>query len=221
MQKNLSPLFLNDMKQMKIVLASGNTHKIEEFKSILHRYISDIEVISMREAGIEDDIVEDGATFEENAMIKSRAVAKHGYIGVGDDSGLTVKALGGSPGIFSARYAGEHGNDKKNNRKLLDDMKGIENREGAFVCAIACAFPENMPEYSDFCVRGECFGTILCEEKGTGGFGYDPLFYVDSYKKTFGELTAEEKNMISHRAVATELFAKEFAKKLSKRKDYD
>lgn len=166
----------------------------------------------MKDVGIFDDIVEDGLTFEENAMIKARAVAKYGYIGVADDSGLSVDALGGAPGIYSARYAGEHGNDKKNNLKLLDDMKDIEERGGAFVCAIACAFPSDSQK-EDFCVRGECRGVILHSEKGEGGFGYDPLFYVEEYKKTFGELQPEEKNQISHRAVATKKFAEEFCKR--------
>ena len=197
------------MENIKIVFASGNKHKIEEFGAILKRYIPSVEVFSMKEVGIFDDIVEDGLTFEENAMIKARAVSKHGYIGVADDSGIAVDALGGAPGIYSARYAGEHGNDKKNNQKLLADMQGIENRGGAFVCAIACAFPEGMAN-NDFCVRGECRGTVLYEEKGEGGFGYDPLFFVEEFGKTFGELLSEEKNKISHRAVATELFAKKF-----------
>lgn len=199
---------------MKIVFASGNKHKIEEFGAILSRYIPDIEILSMKEVHILDDIVEDGLTFEENALIKARTVAKYGYIGVADDSGLSVDALGGAPGIYSARYAGEHGNDKKNNLKLIEDMKNIENRAGAFVCAIACAFPENSSN-EDFCVRGECRGTILYEEKGEGGFGYDPLFFVEEYGKTFGELSSDEKNKISHRAVATKLFAKAFCKKIN------
>lgn len=197
------------MENIKIVFASGNKHKIEEFGAILKRYIPSVEVFSMKEVGIFDDIVEDGLTFEENAMIKARAVSKHGYIGVADDSGIAVDALGGTPGIYSARYAGEHGNDKKNNQKLLADMQGIENRGGAFVCTIACAFPEGMAN-NDFCVRGECRGTVLYEEKGEGGFGYDPLFFVEEFGKTFGELSSEVKNKISHRAVATELFAKKF-----------
>ena len=199
---------------MKIVFASGNKHKIEEFGAILKRYIPSVEVASMKDVGIFDDIVEDGSTFEENAMIKARAVAKYGYIGVADDSGLSVEALGGAPGIYSARYAGEHGNDKKNNAKLLDDMKDIENRRGAFVCAIACAFPCDMSN-EDFVVRGECQGEILYEERGNGGFGYDPLFFVERFGKTFAELYADEKNTISHRAVATELFATEFCRELS------
>ena len=198
---------------MKIVFASGNKHKIEEFEAIVKRYIPSIEVVSMKEAGIFDDIVEDGLTFEENAMIKARAVSKHGYIGVADDSGLAVDALGGAPGIYSARYAGEHGNDKMNNRKLLEDMNNIDERSGAFVCAIACSFP-NESDHTDFCVRGECSGTILREERGEGGFGYDPLFFVEKYQRTYAELTPDEKNTISHRAVATELFASKFCREL-------
>lgn len=197
---------------MKIVFATGNKHKIEEFSAILQRYIPSVEILSMKDVGIFDDIVEDGTTFEENAMIKARAVAKYGYIGVADDSGLSVDALNGAPGIYSARYAGEHGNDKKNNLKLLDDMKNKDERGGAFVCAIACAFP-NEDSREDFCVRGECRGLILHEEKGQGGFGYDPLFYVAEYQKTFGELHPDEKNKISHRAVATKKFAEEFCKR--------
>ena len=198
---------------MKIVFASGNKHKIEEFEAIIQRYIPSIEVVSMKEAGIFDDIVEDGLTFEENAMIKARAVSKYGYIGVADDSGLSVDALGGAPGIYSARYAGEHGNDKKNNLKLLENMKNVNDRGGAFVCAIACAFPS---EYgcSDFCVRGECPGIITHEERGEGGFGYDPLFFVEKFQRTYAELTPDEKNEISHRAVATELFASKLCKEL-------
>lgn len=198
---------------MKIVFASGNKHKIEEFDAIIKKYIPNIEIISMKEAGVFDDIVEDGATFEENAMIKARAVAKYGYIGVADDSGLSVDALGGAPGIYSARYAGEHGNDKNNNQKLLENMKDMDERGGAFVCAIACAFPSGYGR-SDFCVRGECPGIITYEEKGNGGFGYDPLFFVEKYGKTYAELTSEEKNEISHRAIATELFAKRFCSAL-------
>ena len=199
---------------MKIVFASGNQHKINEFGAIIKKHIPDIELISMKDAGIFDDIVEDGATFEENAMIKAKAVAKHGFIGVGDDSGLSVEALLGAPGIYSARYAGEHGNDKNNNLKLLADMQGVENRAGAFVCTIACAFPSDMP-YNNFCVRGECEGIILDEEKGEGGFGYDPLFFVEKCGKTYAELSSDDKNQISHRAVATKLFAEKFVEELN------
>lgn len=201
------------MSNIKIVFASGNKHKIEEFSAILMRYIPSIEIVSMKEVGIFDDIIENGSTFEENAFIKARAVSKYGYICVADDSGLAVEALGGAPGIYSARYAGEHGNDKKNNMKLLEDMKNIKNRNAAFVCTIACAFPEGMKN-EDFCVRGECKGMICYEEKGEGGFGYDPLFFVEKYEKTYAELSSDEKNKISHRAVATEIFARKFCESL-------
>ena len=201
---------------MKIVLASGNRHKIAELQAILKKYIPNIEVLSMKEVGIDDDIIEDGSTFEENAMIKARAVAKHGYIGVGDDSGLAVEALSGAPGIYSARYAGEHGNDAANNAKLLKEMQDKTDRAAAFVCAIACAFPEGEYSGKDFCVRGEAKGEILYELQGEGGFGYDPLFYVEEYNKTFAQLSPDEKNSISHRGVASELFAKRFCEIIEK-----
>ncbi len=200
---------------MKFVFATGNTHKIEEFTAILKKYFSNIEIVSMRDAGISDEIVEDGESFEENAMIKARAVAAHGFIGIGDDSGLQVSTLGGAPGILSARYAGEHGNDAKNNAKLLHDMQGVENRDAKFVCTIACAFPEKYG-IGDFTVRGECVGRILCETRGNGGFGYDPLFFVEEYGKTFAELLPSEKNAVSHRAVATEKFAAELASRINR-----
>ena len=196
---------------MKIVLASNNQKKKKELYTLLSQYIDNIEILSLSDVGIFGDIVEDGETFAENALIKARCAAESGYIGIGDDSGLAVDALGGAPGIYSARYAGEHGNDKRNNQKLLSDMKGIEERGGAFVCAIACAFPQNM-QIDDFCVRGECRGSVLCEEKGEGGFGYDPLFFVEKYGRTYAELSSNEKNEISHRAVATKCFAEQFSK---------
>ena len=199
---------------MRIVLASGNRHKIAEFQSILKRYIPDVEVVSMKEAGIADDIVEDGESFEENAMIKARAIASLGHIGVGDDSGLSVDALSGAPGIYSARYAGEHGNDAKNNEKLLCEMEDKEDRGAAFICAIACAFPDGGER--DFCVRGEARGRILTELCGEGGFGYDPLFYVEEYQKTFAQLSSDEKNAISHRGRATKLFAEKFCEAIKK-----
>lgn len=199
-------LCLSDLKNTKIVIATGNAHKAEELGAILGKYLPGVAVVTMRDAGICEDIEENGASFEENAMIKARVVAAHGFIGIGDDSGLTVDALGGAPGIFSARYAGEHGNDKKNNAKLLSELSGIENRDAAFVCAIACAFPESLGA-ENFTVRGECRGSIIETERGQGGFGYDPLFSVDGYGKTFAELLPEEKNAISHRARAGEKLA--------------
>ena len=201
---------------MKIVLASGNRHKISELQAILKKYIPEIEVLSLKDIDFTDEIIEDGSTFEENAMIKAKAVAKRGYIGVGDDSGLAVDALFGAPGIYSARYAGEHGNDAANNAKLLKEMQDKTDRAAAFVCAIACAFPKGEYSGKDFCVRGEAKGEILYELHGDGGFGYDPLFYIEKYGKTFAELSADEKNSISHRGIATELFAKRFCEIIEK-----
>ncbi|MBR5187247.1 MAG: RdgB/HAM1 family non-canonical purine NTP pyrophosphatase, partial [Clostridia bacterium] len=155
------------------------------------------------------DIVEDGETFEDNALIKARTVAKLGYIGVADDSGLCVDALNGEPGVYSARYAGGH-DDVDNNRKLLENMKDVptEKRGAHFVSVIACVFPDGR----EIVARGECPGTMLFDYRGNGGFGYDPLFLYEPMGKTFAEMNAEEKNAISHRARAMEAFAKLFAK---------
>ena len=194
---------------MEIVLASRNNKKIAELQALLSETLPEIKVLSLDDIGFEGDIIEDGESFEENAMIKARAVAERGYIGVGDDSGLSVNALGGAPGIYSARYAGEHGDDEANNRKLLSELEGKSDRSGAFVSVVACA----MPSGERFSVRGECPGIILAEYKGKGGFGYDPLFYYEPLAKTFAELTMAEKNEISHRGRAMRAFAAEFAKK--------
>ena len=189
---------------MKVVLASQNKHKIAELQALLAKHIPDIEVLSLDEAGFSGEIIEDGETFEDNAYIKARAAASTGYIGLGDDSGLCVRALGGAPGIYSARYAGEHGDNEANNRLLLENLRGVEDRHAEFVCVIACAFPENGDRL--FC-RGATEGKIIDEYKGTGGFGYDPLFYYEPFGKTFAEMTPEEKNSISHRGKAIELLA--------------
>ena len=167
---------------MKILLASSNKIKIKELKAILSDVLGDdIEVLSLKDAGITEEIIEDGNSFEENALIKARTAAKSGMIGIGDDSGLTVDALGGAPGIYSARYAGEHGNDELNNRLLLESMKGAEDRKASFVCCIACAFPD---EREDIVVNGYIHGEILENQKGEGGFGYDPLWSLLLRKKT-------------------------------------
>ena len=197
---------------MKIVLASSNKNKIKELRAILSDVLGDdIEVLSLNDAGITDEIIEDGSTFAENAIIKARAAAKSGMIGIGDDSGLTVEALDGAPGIYSARYAGEHGNDQLNNKLLLENMSGIEDRRGAFVCCIACAFPDGR---EDIIAHGYIHGEILRVEKGDGGFGYDPLFYVKEFDKTLAELTPDEKNKVSHRANALREFAKVFKERI-------
>ena len=190
---------------MKVVLASQNKHKIAELQALLAKHIPDIEVLSLDEAGFSGEIVEDGDTFEDNAYIKARAAASTGYIGLGDDSGLCVRALGGAPGIYSARYAGEHGDNEANNRLLLENLRGVEDRHAEFVCVIACAFPDKDGD-GLFC-RGATEGRIIDEYKGTGGFGYDPLFYYEPFGKTFAEMTPEEKNSISHRGKAIEALA--------------
>ncbi|MEE0970040.1 MAG: XTP/dITP diphosphatase [Clostridia bacterium] len=198
---------------MEIVLASRNKNKIAELEALLSKNISGIKVLSLDDIGFEGEIEENGTTFEENAMIKARAVASLGHIGVGDDSGLSVDALMGAPGIYSARYAGEHGDDAANNRKLLSELYGKEDRQGAFVCTIACFTPFGQ----GFICRGECRGEILKEYRGDGGFGYDPLFYYPQLGKSFAELTMEEKNRISHRGKAIEKFAVEFSRHILNR----
>lgn len=192
---------------IKFVLASRNKHKISELRALLAKYIKyDFELLSLDDVGFEGDIVEDGNSFEENALIKASVPADLGYIGIADDSGLEVDALGGEPGIYSARYAGEPCNDLNNNLKLLDKMHDIpEGQRGAhYVCAMAAVFPG---EKSSITARGECYGKILFEPVGNGGFGYDPLFYSFYHGKTFAQISAEEKNISSHRSKAIEAFA--------------
>ena len=194
---------------MKIVLASRNRHKIGELQALLAKYLSNVEVLSLDDIGFEGDIVEDGEGFYDNAYIKASTVAKLGYIGVGDDSGLCVNALDGAPGVYSARYAGEHGDDAANNALLLKNLSDKEDRSAQFVCAVACVFPEDVSHAHIF--RGTVEGKIIDEYRGEGGFGYDPLFYYEPFDKTLAEMSAEEKNSISHRGKAIELFA-EFIK---------
>ncbi len=186
---------------MRIVLASNNQKKKSELLTLLSQYIKDIEVLSLSEVGIFDDIVEDGDTFEENALIKAKAAASLGYIGVGDDSGLEVDALGGAPGVYSARYSGEHGNDEANNALLLKNLQGKEDRSARFVCCIACVFPEKY-DLEPIVVKGYIEGEIIDESRGNGGFGYDPYFFYPPLNKTLAELTPEEKNSVSHRGNA-------------------
>ena len=199
---------------MQAVLVSHNRKKIAELRDILTRVCPDLILLSAGEAGLPDDIPEDGDTFEENARIKARAAARLGYIGIADDSGLIVDALGGAPGVYSARYAGEHGNDAANNAKLLRELEARPGvpRTAAFVCAMACAFPDR----SSFTCSCRCPGEILTEARGEGGFGYDPLFFYAPLGKTFAQLSGEEKNKISHRARALAAFAPQFAERAEK-----
>lgn len=192
---------------MKIVLASRNPHKIGELQTLLSQYINDIEILSLDDVGIFEEIEENGSTYLENALIKARAAAKSGYIGMGDDSGLSVRALGGAPGVYSARYSG--GDYAANNALLLKNLEGESDRFAEFVCTIACVFPDDR---EPICVEGRTEGVILESLRGEGGFGYDPLFYYEPYKKTYAELTYDEKNSISHRCKAVERLAEEFKK---------
>ena len=189
----------------KIAVASNNKHKIEEIRAMLAEiYGGALEVKSLSEIGFSGDIIEDGETFEENAAIKARAAAALGYIAIADDSGLCVDALNGAPGVYSARFAGEPCDDRKNNDKLLELLSDVpESRRGAkFVSVICCVTPDGQTVTA----RGECPGRILFSRRGTGGFGYDPLFFCE-LGKTFAELTPAEKNRISHRARAMANFA--------------
>ena len=170
-----------------------------------------VPVVSMKEAGAAADIEENGTSFEENAIIKARTIMKKtGEITMADDSGLEIDALGGEPGIYSARYAsedGENASDKANVEKLLDKLKGIPSgeRTARFLCAIALVLPDG----TEKTVTGACEGVITSEVRGNGGFGYDPVFYYVPYCKTFGEASEEEKNAVSHRANAVRLIKKE------------
>ena len=188
---------------MKIVLASHNQKKIKELREILAGYIPDVEILSLDDVGLTEEIEESGTTFAENAFIKAHAAATSGYIGVGDDSGLEVYALDRAPGIYSARYSGEHGDDEANNRLLLHNLANKQDRSGAFVCCIACVFPEDLTRGYYF--EGRTEGEIINQYRGEGGFGYDPLFYYPPIDKTYAEMTAEQKNSISHRGKAMKL----------------
>ena len=192
---------------MKIVLASRNRKKIRELETFLSEISSDINVLSLDDIGFHDEIVEDGRTFAENSRIKALVPAKLGYIGVADDSGLEVDALGGEPGVYSARYSGEGATDEKNNRKLLAALENIpdEKRAARFRTVVTCVFPDGR----EIQVDGVCEGRILREPRGNDGFGYDPLFYYEPLKKTFAELTSDEKNSVSHRGRAMRRFAAE------------
>lgn len=182
-----------------LILASKNAGKLREFQSLLEGL--PFIVTSLADYPHIPEIEETGATFAENAAIKAEAVAKYtGELSLADDSGLEVDALDGRPGIYSARFAGEPGSDEANNCKLLDLLSAVpvEKRTARFHCVIAIAEPGAPTQLAE----GRCEGLIMFAPSGTGGFGYDPLFYVPSLGKTFAEMTAEQKNKISHRAHA-------------------
>lgn len=194
-----------------IIFATGNEGKMREIRSILAD--TGYAVMSMKEAGIQADITEDGKTFEENALIKARAVARHTKaVVLADDSGLEVDYLNKEPGIYSARYLGENTSYRVKNQNLIDRLAGVEDekRTARFVCAIAAVFPDG--EY--LITRGEVEGRIGYEERGEGGFGYDPVFYLPEYGKSTAELTEEEKNAVSHRGKALRRMKEELQNKL-------
>ncbi len=182
-----------------LIIASANQNKILEVKTILAPL--GYKIRSMKEVGIDIDIQEDGNSFEENALIKAWTLADlTKEIVLADDSGLEVVALNNAPGIYSARYAGEHGNDIENNLKLLKELENVpwNKRNARFVCAIAMVYPQG----KEIVTMGECKGIIALEPQGTNGFGYDPLFYISQFDKTYAQLDSVEKNRISHRSKA-------------------
>lgn len=188
------------MKLDEIIMATNNSNKLSEIKQIVGGILN---FISLSEAGITRTVIEDGAEFEENAVKKAVEIMKlSGMPCLADDSGIVVEALDGRPGVYSARYAcgslDENASDEQNNFKLLGEMSGVLNRSAKYVCVLALAVP------GEDCVTftGECCGLISDKLCGTGGFGYDPLFYVEEYGKTMAQLSTDEKNRISHRRAA-------------------
>ena len=194
----------------KVIFATGNEGKMREIRSILADTFP--EILSMREAGIETDAAEDGATYEENALIKARAVAAADgeSIVLADDSGLEIDFLDKEPGVYSARYMGEDTSYRVKNASLIRRLEGVpeERRSARFVCAIAAVLPDGR----ELTVRAAIEGRIGYEEKGSNGFGYDPIFYVPERGKTTAELTEEEKNLVSHRGKALRLMKEELKK---------
>ena len=196
---------------IKIAVASMNAHKVKELSKMLDT--TGIELVSLKDLGFDGDIVENGSTFEENALIKAKYVCeRYNMPAIADDSGLCVDYLDGAPGIYSARYAssdGHNASDSENVEKLLAELKGVpwEKRTAKFVCAMALALPDGRSRG----VVGKCEGVITEKVHGKGGFGYDPVFFVEQFGKTFGETTEEEKNSVSHRYNAVKLMKKELS----------
>ncbi len=194
----------------RIIFATGNAGKMREIREILADFGG--EILSMKEAGISTDVEENGASYEENALIKARAVAEKAgdAVVLADDSGLEIDALGGEPGIYSARYLGEDTSYRVKNANLIERLAGVpeKKRTARFVCAIAAVLPDGRELVTKAAVEGR----IGYEEKGEGGFGYDPIFYVPEFGRTTAELSEEEKNQISHRGKALRLMKEELRK---------
>jgi len=189
-----------------LLVATGNEHKLKELQEMFRDYYT---LAPMSAAGFYGPIDENASTFAGNAAIKAEAVCEAtGFPAIADDSGLCVEVLDGEPGVLSARYAGEHGDDEANNDLLLRRMEGKEDRRARFMCALALKFPGKEP----YIAEGSCPGTILHKRQGTGGFGYDPLFLYEPMGKTYAEMNEKEKNEISHRAMAAREMAKIMAR---------
>ena len=198
---------------MKLIMATDNKNKIREFREILAGF--DVELVGKTESGMTAEIEETGTSFEENAFLKADTVMRAtGCAAVADDSGLCVDALDGATGIYSARFTGTHeATDAERRAFLLQKLEGVENRSAYFVSAICCVFPNG----ETIRTRGELHGSILTEERGTGGFGYDALFLPDGEDRSNAELSPEEKNAISHRGKAMREFRKEWEKRYADR----
>ncbi len=182
---------------MKLIIASNNAHKIREIKQILGSRFE--EILSLREACIDHETVEDGATFLENARKKAMEIAEiSGCCALADDSGICAHALNNEPGVFSARYAGHHGDDEANNQLLIQNLRDKADRSAHYACAIVLAYPDG----STVSAEGEMHGQVIDTPKGENGFGYDPIFFLPQYGMTSAEISPEEKNRISHRAKA-------------------
>lgn len=182
---------------VKVILATNNQNKVREFRSLFNS--DEIELLSLKDIGFTGEIDETGSTFAENAFIKASTIAKmYNTIAISDDSGLEVEALGWAPGIYSARFAGVEHSDESNNALLVQKLKNVNNKKARYVCAICICKPD-----MDFRIaEGKCYGEIILEPKGENGFGYDPYFYFPELKKTFAEISLDEKNKYSHRAKA-------------------
>lgn len=193
------------MRKTMLVLATRNSGKSREIRSFLEGF--PVEILDLNDFGPIPEVVEDGATFEENAYKKAQFTARIlGFPALADDSGLEVEALNGAPGVHSARYAGPDATDDANNGKLLEDLRGHANRKARFCCILSLAVPSG-PALT---YEAYCEGTILDHPRGTNGFGYDPLFYHEPTGKTFGEMTLEEKSGVSHRGKALSELKQEF-----------
>ena len=204
--RELTNSILNERQHRVIVLASNNEHKIKEFKEMLPNY----NVLSLKEIDYTEDIEETGETFEENALLKAKTIHDYlqkehpDYIVIADDSGLCCEALDGAPGVYSARYSGEHGNNEANRKKLQEELKN-KDRKAYFNCTIVVYYPDDTHKV----FVGKTYGTITEDERGDKSFGYDCIFLSDDLNKTFGEATEEEKNSVSHRGRAIAAMLKE------------